>query len=374
MRVVRGRWLGVLAAACGLAAALIVHALPAPLPRKQLTQRAPGAQPANAPEPASLIERPPAISPVLEVPAPSAQPQASLNASAARAAPPALVVAAPSTVQAAPSAFLALGSVPPAASAVAPARTLRRVPFAALATWLKPGLCSESGDATATRDKLSEGFRVLDGGERGQLHLDPRLPEGAEGAILGLLEQARSITIRGLGASPPPPQVYVYFDEQLLKAAACINENVVAFYDGALHLVAGRADLPASVVHEYTHHALFSSGLMGPAWAQEGMAMSAAGEIWWRSPERIQALLQLPFSADQMDRTIPYKLPSQQAVSFYVQSALTVECLKKRRAWSLGQLADALRAGNASDSLSYDLPELAQRSFLSDCVALLARR
>ena len=215
---------------------------------------------------------------------------------------------------------------------------------------------------------------MVEGGERGQLHLDPRLPDGAEATVFGLVDQARSAVSRGLGLSSPAPAVYVYFDEQLLKAAACINEDVVAFYDGALHLVVGRPDLLVSVVHEYTHHALFSSGLMGPAWAQEGIAMNVAGETWWRRPELLQALLQLPFSADQLDRTIAYKLPSQQAVSFYVQSALTVECLKATRGWTLQQLTDTLRAGNASDSLSYDLPELERSSFLGDCVAAIGRR
>jgi hypothetical protein len=246
----------------------------------------------------------------------------------------------------------------------------RHVPLAPLAAWSMPGLCTTPADAVATRERLTENFRLLqtEGGER--LHIDPRLPDGAEAGVVNAIEQARIAAYRYLGLSPTPPPVFVYFDRQLMKAAACINEEVVAFYDGALHFVAGRDDLQASVTHEYAHHALMSSGLWGPAWAQEGIAMILAGETWWQQPSRLEALLQAPFSSDDMDREIPYKLRADQAVSFYVQAALTVQCLRHLRGWSLRDLADALRAGHGSGSVSYDFPELEQSSFLSHCVAL----
>jgi hypothetical protein len=246
----------------------------------------------------------------------------------------------------------------------------RQVPLAPLAAWSMPGLCATPADAVATREKLTENFRLLqtEGGER--LDLDPRLPDGAEAGVANAIEQARIAAHRYLGLFPPPPPVFVYFDRQLLKAAACINDDVVAFYDGALHVIAGRDDLQLSVTHEYAHHALMSSGVRGPAWAQEGIAMILAGETWWQQPSRLEALLQAPFTSDDMDRVIPYKLPADQAVSFYVQAALTVQCLRHLRGWSLRDLADAMRAGLGSGSVSYDLPELEQSSFLSHCVAL----
>jgi hypothetical protein len=245
-----------------------------------------------------------------------------------------------------------------------------QVPLATLAAWSMPGLCATPADAVATREKLTENFRFLqtEGGER--LELDPRLADGAEAGLVNAIEQARIVAHRYLGLSPPPPPVFVYFDRQLMKAAACINEDVVAFYDGVLHVVAGLDDLQLSVTHEYAHHALMSSGVRGPAWAQEGIAMILAGETWWQRPSRLEALLQAPFASDDMDRVIPYKLPADQAVSFYVQAALTVQCLRHLRGWSLRDLADSLRAGHGSDSVSYDLPELEQSSFLSHCVAL----
>jgi hypothetical protein len=275
---------------------------------------------------------------------------------------------------------LALPGVAPAATVVgaeaAPQVVVgapRRVSLSALSAWSKPGLCSTSEDAEATRETLTARFRRLLR-EGAQLHFDPRLQPGTEADVLLLLGNAGLEVHQQLGLQPPAPPVFNYFDQQLMKAAACINEDVVAFYDGALHLVANRSDLQQSVTHELTHHALFASGLVGPAWAQEGIAMLVARETWWKAPARLQAVLRTPFSAEQMEELIPYKLPADQAVGFYVQSALTVQCLLARRGWSLQQLAEALRNGSGPDSVSYDLPELQESSFSSNCLATLVAR
>jgi hypothetical protein len=246
----------------------------------------------------------------------------------------------------------------------------RNLTLSALAAWSKPGLCTASPEAAGVRETVIATFRLSDSSEPGKLYFDPRLPDAAEAAILNDLAQAESELVKRLNLRPPRPVVFVYLDQQLMKAAACINEDAVAFYDGALHIVAGRADVLQSVLHEYTHHALFSSGVIGPAWAQEGIAMSVAHETWWREPRWLQALLAAPFAQDDMDRMIPYKLAPEQAVAFYVQSAALVECVLRRRSWQLPQLVDALRAGTnlATGSLSYDLPELAEPSFLRDCL------
>jgi hypothetical protein len=241
--------------------------------------------------------------------------------------------------------------------------------LSALAAWSQPGLCATSEEARATREKLTAKFRQVDGGPRGLLFLDPRLAPHKEAAVLLALHMAQTQVERQLGFQPPPPQVFAYADQELMKASACINEDVVAFYDGALHLVAGRPSLTESVVHELTHHALFHQGLVGPAWAQEGIAMLVAQELWWNTPARLAALLEAPFSSEQMDELIPYKLPADQAVAFYVQSAFTVQCLLARRGWSLRQLAETLRSGSDSDSVSYDLPELREPSFLAGCMS-----
>lgn len=270
-----------------------------------------------------------------------------------------------------------LVSPTPSANVAAPppgtAGRPRRIALTPLSAWSQPGLCATSDEADATREKLTKSFRYVDHQAIAQLYLDPRLPTDAEAGVLPLLEQAETEVKRRLGLQPPPPTIYVYSDTQLMKAAACINEDVVAFYDGALHLVVNRPDLQESVTHELTHHALFKSGLIGPAWAQEGIAMLVAREAWWRDPARLQALLREPFAPTQMEELIPYKLSSEQAVTFYVQAALSVDCLLARRRWSLQQLADTLRAGSDPSSVSYDLPELRDGAFLRDCVLAQGR-
>jgi hypothetical protein len=254
-----------------------------------------------------------------------------------------------------------------------PVSSSHRVPFKALAAWSQPGLCSSSADGVAVRDTVTANFRVWEPDDGGKFYLDPRLPPGAELPILVDLRKAEAEALLRLGLRSERPLVFVYADQALMKAAACINENVVAFYDGALHVAVNRADVLESVLHEYTHHALFSSGFITPAWAQEGIAMSVARERWWRAPSYLRALLATPFSLEQMDRTIPYKLPAEQAVAFYVQSGALVECLMRAHNWDQRALLTALRAGASADALTYDLPELERQNFLPSCVESLAR-
>ncbi len=366
-------WLGVAAASLALGAMVLVR------PRSPVAPRvASGGRPMlSASARRALIE--PSSPPRRTLPSaalPSVAPRAlsdtrTVHPDSALPSTP-RVAGSPMVSAAAPPAIPAVASVP-AERTTTPVGVSepRRISLASLADWSKPGLCSTSEEVEATRQKLTASFRSFDGEARGQLHLDPRLPQGIEQGVLALLAQARAAVEGRLVLQPEPPQTFVYADQQLMKAAACINEDVVAFYDGALHLVANRNDLQQSVTHELTHHALFSSGLAGPAWAQEGIAMLVAQETWWRAPARLQALQRLPFSSEQMEGLIPYKLPADQAIGFYVQSALTVQCLLTRRGWSLQQLTETLRHGSTPGSISYDLPELQQGSFVSSCLTTL---
>jgi len=338
----------------------------------------------RAPTGAALDEPQPASLRALPTPAPIGDEAPRLRAGAGRAetalADAAPLVSATAASQPLPSASAAV-AVPGAAALTAPAASApgsavieaRRVPAAALAAWLKPGMCSISTEASGARERVMTSFQLTDSGEGGKLYLDPRLPPEAAPLVLGYLQQAEATIARRMNLSVTRPVTFVYADKQLMKAAACINDEAVAFYDGSLHVVAGRSDVLESVLHEYTHHVLFGSGLWGPVWAQEGIAMNVAGERWWRDQRLLRTLLDRPFSLDDMEHAIPYKLTPQQAVSFYVQSALTVDCLLRTRSWNLRQMYDVLRAGSHADSISYELPELAQASFLSGCVASLAR-
>jgi hypothetical protein len=255
----------------------------------------------------------------------------------------------------------------PARAAPAPPQP-REVSLTRLRLWSQPGMCG-TGEGLSAREALGARFQYWDGGEGGQFHIDPRLPLAAATPILGFLAEAEREVARRLKLSVARPETFVYFDKQLLTAAACINSDVAAYYDGALHVVAADADLRASVLHEYTHHALISSGLLGPAWAQEGIAMNIAGETWWQTRRWYSAILDHPFGIDDLDESIPYQLVPDQAVQFYAQSAALVACVLESKRWGLDALFNALRpAGTAGDTLRYDLPEVGRVSFLRSCL------
>lgn len=263
----------------------------------------------------------------------------------------------------------ATAAIPTAtSSATHPSSKPRQVSYEALAVWSKPGLCASSTEsASAVRERITSSFRLWDAGAQGRFYVDPRLSSGAEQVVSSFVARAAREVGKRLGLHPPRPDVFIYFDQALLKASACINEDVVAFYDGVLHVVTNRADTQQSVLHEYTHHALFSSGVRAPAWAQEGIAMSIAQERWWRTATFLEALLSRPFDLADMDRSLPYKLTPTQAVAFYVQSAAMVECLLLDRRWQLKELFETLLSHTTADGVSYDFPELEPAS-LQRCV------
>jgi len=246
----------------------------------------------------------------------------------------------------------------------------REVSLTRLRLWSQPGMCAATGDALSARQILSARFRYWEGGELGLFHVDPRLPLDAPTPILGYIAEAEHEVARRLKLSVARPETFLYFDEQLLTAAACISPNVVAYYDGALHVAATDADLRASVLHEYTHHVLISSGLLAPAWAQEGIAMNIASETWWRERRWYTALLERPFGIDDLDESIPYKLAPDQAVLFYAQSAALVACVLESNGWRLEALFNALlrRTAASGETVGYELPEVEHASFLRGCL------
>jgi len=251
----------------------------------------------------------------------------------------------------------------------------RQVQLTSLAAWSQPGLCADSTEAAAARQTVTTRFRAFGDDERGLFHLDPRLTPDAYPTLLQYIEDAeREISTR-LRLQVLRPEVFVYFDTTLMQAAACINGDVAAYYDGALHVVDNRNDTRSSTIHEYTHHALMSSGLVGPAWAQEGIAMLIADEDWWLDRGRLEHLALHPFSLDVMEQTIPYRLPPEQAVAFYVQAAATVACVLSEQGSTLRALVDALRAGTdpARDALSYERPRLDSAAAWRKCTERLLR-
>jgi hypothetical protein len=122
------------------------------------------------------------------------------------------------------------------------------------------------------------------------------------------------------------------------------------------------------VLHEFTHHALMTAGVIGPAWLQEGMAMHVARETWWRRPELLQRLLDRPFGLSTMETMVPYTLENDQAVLFYVQAAAMVECTTREPDSTLSGLLSELDVQQADESLDYGLPARAELAALRECV------
>ncbi len=261
-----------------------------------------------------------------------------------------------------------------ASEAEAPRQSQRLLELSSVSRWTRPGLCAESSEAAEAQATLVSRFRLLewDGGAR--LHLDPRLNQDAHLPLLDYLHGAQREISEVLEIAPEPPDVFAYFDSKLLLAAACTNADVVAYYDGALHVVLSHADVQVSVLHEYTHHALMSAGLLGPTWAQEGIAMHVARETWWRSATWLGRLTSEPLPLSAMEQAIPYTLSSEQAAAFYAQSASMVFCAAEAHEAGLrGLFLDLSGAPSSSSEYGYDLPEVLQPFAWRRCLDDLVR-
>jgi hypothetical protein len=238
--------------------------------------------------------------------------------------------------------------------------------------WQQPGLCPVGSAAAAARNTMMLHFRRLYWDNGASLFLDPRLSNSIQPRLVEELEAAEATVREQLQLEPARPNVFAYADERLLLAASCANNDVVAYYDGAIHLVPTQPDVAQSAVHEYTHHALMSSGLVGPAWAQEGIAMTVANETWWRQRAWLDRVADKPFSIESMERAVPYTLESEQATLFYVQAAAMVACALQNEDGGLVALVQSLRHARGG-ALEYTLPRLADPRFFRACATALSR-
>jgi hypothetical protein len=248
----------------------------------------------------------------------------------------------------------------------------RAVTFSSLEVRRQPGLCNDAGDAIEARQMLMGHFRHADWDGEPLLYIDPRLSGPAHVQLIGYLQSAEREASAALKAEVSRPEVFAYFDRELLLAAACTNDDVVAYYDGALHVVLSDADVRQSVVHEYTHHLLMSGGMVGPAWAQEGIAMIVAQETWWRG-HWLARLMESPFSLEVMEEAVPYKMTSDQALLFYVQSAAMVTCAARDEPDGLVGLVRTLYGDSPAANSSYELPDPAEPSRWRACSSSLRR-
>lgn len=249
----------------------------------------------------------------------------------------------------------------------------RRVELVALRRWQQPGLCPTDTQAARARELMIRRFRVMDWDTGAQLFLDPRLALGTHTSLLDQLESAENEVTHQLAITPPRPNVFAYLDTRLLLAASCANADVVAYYDGAVHVVPAHEDVAQSVLHEYTHHALASAGVAGPAWAHEGIAMLVARETWWSQREWLERVAERPFALDDMETVVPYTLSSEQATAFYVQAAAMVACAIHEEPGGLKALVQELAGGSRGGGVSYQLPPLADPRHFRACVRQLSR-
>lgn len=247
----------------------------------------------------------------------------------------------------------------------------RHVEIAAFQAWQQPGLCSEQQAASEAHGRMLRLFRVIQREDGSHIYLDPRLQDGAHLPLLTHLAEAEERARTELGLTTGSAEVFAYYDRELLLAAACVNDDVVAYYDGALHVVVTRDDVRQSVLHEYTHHALMTHGLLGPNWAQEGIAMQVAREDWWLSEHWLGQVADRPFAMDSMERAIPYTLSSEQAVLFYVQAAAMVACAARQQPDGLAGLVATLGASHSKTEVSYDLAVPATPAELRVCIRTL---
>lgn len=294
--------------------------------------------------------------------------------SAPASAPSAQAPSAPPALSAPPPTASVRGTVAPTPPPIPlpqrerlePAKEPPRPGVPELRAWTQPGLCAQNlTEAEGVRRSLEQRFRVWNQDAAARIFVDPRLPVDAAAPIARQLTLSWQTVTFMLGLDGSSPDTFVYADADLLRASACVNGDVVAFYDGALHVVASDRGLVESVTHELAHHALITSGLRGPAWAQEGLAMLTAGENWWRDPARLRALASNSLPLESMEAAIPYKLPKDQAITFYVQAAAMVSCVVTRKRWPLRQIVQEL---HASPDAVADVPELTNPSELFGCV------
>lgn len=126
-------------------------------------------------------------------------------------------------------------TMPPPAAAAEPVKLGRQrwVQLRRLRARMGAGLCADADGASEAQDRLRAQFRALDWGDTARVYVDPRLPRSVDAPLLQELEQAEREVASALGVTPLRPDVFAYFDHELLQNKSCADESLNAFYDGA---------------------------------------------------------------------------------------------------------------------------------------------
>jgi hypothetical protein len=194
--------------------------------------------------------------------------------------------------------------------------------------WADRALCGAASPKLSEWAAYLQGFREHQVGAQ-RLYADRAVEGRVVSHTARLLGFARDEVQRATELTTEPPDIYVHRDLATLQKYSCVVGNVVAFYDGAMHLadVADdrklRVELWYSVVHEYTHHALHSHGIREPIWFQEGLAMHVAREPW-----RGFDITPPGFDVRDMSDGFPHTATPKTAERFYGQAYQMLEFLR----------------------------------------------
>ncbi len=231
--------------------------------------------------------------------------------------------------------------------------------------WSSQGLCAQR-----PRESLKEQRSALLASfvprQFGEAHLlaDSRVDTTALNGVAVHLAQARVATQGWVDfpSNVPPPTTIVYFDAPQLRSVACVSEQTVGYFDGALHIAAdpalSEASIGQTVVHEYVHFALNALKVPKPMWLHEGLAMQVAGENWWAD-----ARLDLPrwiqgshFPFDAMVFAFPHTADEKFALAAYYQSFRMVGFVVEQRGpLAIRQVVSSLAAQaiSADDAFAF---------------------
>lgn len=224
--------------------------------------------------------------------------------------------------------------------------------------WAERALCGDGSPKVSEWTGYLQAFRTTKVG-RMMIHADPAVELRTLRATARSLELASEVVQQATELTTEAPDVYVHRDLATLRKYSCVAGNAVAFYDGALHLadVADdeelRVELWYSVVHEYTHHALFSHGIREPFWFQEALAMHVSHERW-----RGFDITPPGFDVRDMVDGFPHTASPNTAERFYGQAYQMLELIdglcQSRTVCNYPSLVRELAAGAAPGTFFQD--------------------
>ncbi|HXS15655.1 MAG TPA: hypothetical protein VN764_00615, partial [Polyangiaceae bacterium] len=199
------------------------------------------------------------------------------------------------------------------------------------------------------------------------VHAHPDVQRWIIEEVLSNIRSAAKRVSSDLKLEAAAPLIWVHPDPATMRKHSCVNDNAVAYYDGAIHLApleqaSGASEgvemdderrrrelvseLRQSLTHELVHHVLVSNGVGKPIWLQEGVATMIAGD----QPADAYAL----FKKHRVEVSTMTDGPAPTATLgeanvYYAHAYVMVEFLDrlclKRTGCGWGELTQALTSG-----------------------------